>query len=106
MRGRLRRTNRATPQPTDLVAEPWMTLRRPPSRRDPFPASSAGGLATLTGGLLAVTRLPVDGPQIRVRVIIASDEVIHLISAREPTDMADAPMVTEDPLALRVPPPG
>ena len=44
-----------------------------------------------------------NGSQVRVRVIIPDDEVIHLISARKPADVTDAAMIAEDALALRVP---
>lgn len=80
-----------------------MGLRRPPPRRDPFPTSSASGPATLPGGLVTVTRLPVDGPKVCIRVIIPGDEVIHLIGARQSADVTDAPVHAEDALALRVP---
>jgi hypothetical protein len=83
-----------------------MTFRRPTPRRDPFPASSAGGLTTLTGRLLAMAWLPMNGSQVRIGVIIPGDEVIHLISAREPADVTDARVIAEDALALRVPFPG
>ena len=86
-----------------MIAQTRMPFRWPTPCRDPFPPSSAGGLATLPGRLLAVARLPVDGPQVRIGVIIPGDEVIHLISAREPADVADAAVVAEDALALRVP---
>jgi len=80
-----------------------MTFRNPTPRRDPFPASSAGGLTTLPRRLLTVARIPMNGSQVRVRVIIPDDEVIHLISARKPADVTDAAMIAEDALALRVP---
>ena len=50
-----------------------------------------------------MTRLPVNGPQVRIGVIVPGDEVIHLVGARESADVTDAFVVAEDTLALRVP---
>lgn len=80
-----------------------MRFLRPLAGSYPFPASSTRGLAALAGGFLTVTRLPVNGPQVRIGVIIPSDKVVHLIGAGSVTDMANAPVVAEDALALSVP---
>lgn len=68
-----------------------------------FPPSSASGLATLAGGLLAVTRFPVNRPQVRIGVIIPSDDMVYLIGAWTVADVTDAPVITKDALALRMP---
>jgi hypothetical protein len=83
-----------------------MSLRLALPGRHHGPASSAGGLAALPRRLLAVAirgDLLVDGPEIRLAVVVASCDVVDGVSARTAANVTDASVVAEDPLALSVP---
>lgn len=98
-----RHAGRVVPGSRWLVAETGVTLRRPLPRGNPGAARLAGSRTALARGLAGVARVLVDRRQVRIRVVIARADVVHLVRSGLLAHVAYAAHVAEDPGPLGVP---
>lgn len=83
-----------------------MRFRLALARCDLRLAGAASGLATFARTLAAMavrSDLVVHRPQVRIRMVIPGAHMVHRVRARTATEVTDALVIAQNPLALGMP---